>query len=97
MIDLYKKEGVQPNKIPASDLSYFKDKRDILQGIFYIDGVATKHYSQPEIEVIFANAKLKVRAIKKLEYDWTTEFSNPPAWMKAPYPWDWLVECHKGV
>lgn len=96
MIDLYKKEGVQPNEIPASDLSYFKDKRDILQGIFYIDGVATKHYSHPEIEVIFEAAKLKVTAIKKIEYDWTTEFSHPPRWMKAPYPWDWLVECGSG-
>jgi SAM-dependent methyltransferase len=96
MIDLYKREGVPPNEIPSSDFSYYKDKRDILQGIFYIDGVATKHYLQSEIEVIFANAKLKVTAIKKLEYDWNTEFSNPPKWMQAPFPWDWLVECRIG-
>ena len=94
LIEWYKKEGVKAGDISASELSYFKgSKQEILQGIFYIDGVATKHYSQPEIEVIFNNAKLKVTALEKLEYDWNTEFASPPSWMGEPFPWDWLVEC----
>jgi hypothetical protein len=31
----------------------------------------------------------------KLEYGWKTEFSHPPRWMKAPFPWDWLVTARK--
>lgn len=96
LIDWYKKEGVHPDEIPNSELSYYKaSKRDILQGIIHIDGIPTKHYSAPEIELLFANAKLTITAVEKLEYDWNTEFDSPPAWMKAPYPWDWLIECKK--
>jgi hypothetical protein len=94
MIEWYQKEGIGPKEISPTELSYFKgSKQDIILGIFYIDGAATKHYSQSEIEVIFGNAKLPVTTIEKLEYDWNTEFDSPPAWMKKPYPWDWLVEC----
>ena len=96
LIDLYARENVKPNEIPSSELGYFKgSKREILQGIIYIDGVATKHYSHPEIQVMFERARLDVTAIEKLEYDWDSEFSHPPKWMKAPYPWDWMVECKK--
>lgn len=96
MIDWYRKEGVSPNKIPESEFNYYrKDVRDILQGIVEIDGRPTKHYSHAELQVIFSEAKLEVTAIERLEYDWKTEFSNPPKWMKDPYPWDWLIECTK--
>ena len=96
LIDWYKKEGVGPEEIPKSELDYYRgSKRDILQGIIHIDKVPTKHYSEPEIQVLFGEAKLTVTAVKKLEYHWETEFASPPDWMKAPYPWDWLVECKK--
>jgi SAM-dependent methyltransferase len=96
LIDWYKKEGVSANDIDPSELSYFKGgKEEILQGIFYIDGVATKHYALPELEVILKSAGLKITATEKLEYDWNTEFDSPPAWMKDPYPWDWLLECKR--
>jgi len=37
LIDWYRKEGVTPEKIPSSELSYFKgSKRDILQGMFIL-------------------------------------------------------------
>jgi ubiquinone/menaquinone biosynthesis C-methylase UbiE len=96
MIDWYKREGVAPKQIDPSELSYFKGaKQDILQGVFHIDEVPTKHYAAPELEVILAKAKLKLTSLEKLEYSWKTEFASPPSWMKAPYPWDWLVECTK--
>ena len=96
LIDWYGREGVSPEEIPTSELAYFKgNKRDILQGIIYIDGVATKHYLHSEIQVLCERSNLEVTAIEKLEYDWDSEFSAPPTWMKSPYPWDWLLECKR--
>lgn len=96
LIQLYKKDGVHPSEIHEDEFHYFKaDTHEIVQGIMHINGVPTKHYSQPEIEVIFKEAGLTVTAIEKIEYDWHTEFSSAPAWMKDPYPWDWLVESRK--
>ena len=96
LIQWYKKEGVDPVNIPDAELNYYKaSKRDIIQGIIHIDRVPTKHYSEPELHVLFQDAGLKITAIEKLEYQWNTEFDSPPSWMKAPYPWDWLIECRK--
>jgi SAM-dependent methyltransferase len=96
LIDWYKREGVTPEEIASDELHYFKGKKTaIIQGIIYIDKVPTKHYSASELEVLFANAGLKITTLDKVEYDWNSEFQSPPKWMKAPYPWDWLVECKK--
>ncbi len=96
LINWYKKEGIPAEEIPQSELSYYKgSKRDILQGIIYIDKVPTKHYSEPELKVLFNDAGLSITAVEKLEYEWKTEFDSPPSWLKAPYPWDWLIEVRK--
>lgn len=95
----YRKEGVKPDKIPGSELSYYNGgKNEFLQGIFRINGVPTKHYLQPELESMLQEAGFEVTAIDRVAYDWNTEFSSPPSWMKKePLPWDWLVECRKPV
>jgi SAM-dependent methyltransferase len=96
LIDWYKKEGVVSSKIPASELSGFKNsKTEILQGLINIDGVTTKHYSDLELQVLVERAGLAITKLDKIEYEWDTEFNAPPEWMKAPYPWDWLIECKK--
>ncbi|MEQ9591465.1 MAG: class I SAM-dependent methyltransferase [Cyclobacteriaceae bacterium] len=96
LIDWYRREGTTPEKMPKSELSYYRSHSlETLQGIIDIDGRPTKHYSNSEIQVIFREAKLEVTAIERLEYEWTTEFETPPKWMKEPYPWDWLVECRR--
>jgi SAM-dependent methyltransferase len=96
LIDLYKKDGVKVDKIPNSEFDYFKaSKRDIIQGIIYIDGVPTKHFGQSELQVVFKEAGLTITAIDKVEYDWSSEFASPPKDMAGPFPWDWLVECKK--
>lgn len=93
LIEWNKMEGVQPGDIDESEFSYFSgSKRDIFQGLIRIDGVVTKHYSHPELEVIFREAGFRIANIDRVEYDWTTEFAEPPKWLKDPYPWDWLVE-----
>lgn len=97
LIELYKKDGIGPDKIPSTEFAYFKaSKRDIVQGIIYIDGVPTKHFGYSELEVVFRNAGLTITNIDKLEYDWNSELASPPKGMQGPYPWDWLVECKKG-
>lgn len=94
LIDWYKREGVKPENISADELHCFKGKKtDIIQGIMYIDNVPTKHYTENELRVLFEQAGLKITTLDKVEYHWNSEFQSPPSWMKAPYPWDWLVEC----
>lgn len=96
LIELYKKEGIKPEKIPDSEFDYFNaSKRDIVQGIIFIDGVPTKHFGHTELEVVFKNAGLTITKIDKIEYEWNSELVSPPSWLKEPYPWDWLVECKK--
>jgi hypothetical protein len=96
LIEWYKVEDVPPSEIDDSEFTYFSGtKRDLFQGLIKIDGVTTKHYLHPEIEVIFRDAGFTIRKIDKIEYEWTTEFAEPPSWLKAPYPWDWLVEVSK--
>lgn len=96
MIDWYKKEKVLPENIDSSEIAGFAGKKiDILQGLVSIDNRTTKHYTQPEIEVVFGRCGLRVSKIEKVEYGWDSEFAKPPKWMGAPYPWDWLVECAK--
>lgn len=96
LMEWYRKEGVKPDEIAESEFSYYKgSKRDMLQGIMKISGVPTKHYLQPEIEVLFKKEGLSVLAVEKVEYDWNTEFTSAPEWLQEPYPWDWLVECKK--
>jgi len=96
LIEWYGKEGTKPEKIAESELAYFSaSKRRIVQGIIHIDKVPTKHYTEPELRVTFQETGLNILAIEKIEYDWNTEFPDPPNWMKAPYPWDWLIECRR--
>lgn len=96
LLDWHRKEGTKPSDVPDADLAYFSaPKRDIVEGIIHIDKVPTKHYTEPELRVMLAEAGLNVTAIERVEYDWTTEFPNPPKWMKEPFPWDWLVEVRR--
>jgi SAM-dependent methyltransferase len=96
LIDLYKKEGHNPDEIPNEEFHYFKGtKRDLIQGIIYIDNVPTKHFGEAELRVVFREAGFKIKKIDKVEYHWDSELASPPSWLKDPYPWDWLVECTK--
>lgn len=96
LMELYKMEGVKSDEIPNSEFDYYKaSKRDIVQGIIYIDGVPTKHFGRTELDVVFKNCGLTITAVDKVEYDWDSELASPPDWLKDPYPWDWLVECTK--
>lgn len=96
LIEWNRMEGIAPADIPDSEFSYFSgSKRDLFQGLIRIDGVVTKHYSHPELQVIFRDAGFQILNIERVEYDWSTEFAEPPKWLNDPYPWDWLVEVRR--
>jgi len=65
------------------------------QGNIEIDGFATKHYLEEELQLLLTREKFKVLRIQKVEYRWTTEFVRPPKWLKEPYPWDWMCVAVK--
>lgn len=96
LIELYKKEGIEIDDIPDSEFDYFKaSKRKLVEGIIHIDNVPTKHFTRAELDVVFKNAGFTLTKVDKVEYDWDTELTSSPKWLKDPYPWDWLVECKK--
>lgn len=96
LIEWNNKEGVKANDISPSELSAFKaSKPALLQGIIDIMGVPTKHYLQTELQVLFREAGFDIIKIDKIEYNWESEFNNPPGWMQEPFPWDWLLTCKK--
>lgn len=98
MMEWFRREGVTSDQIPDHELDNLEaTKRELVQGLIHIQGVPTKHYLRPELDVVFRNAGLVITKVEKLEYDWRTEFDKPPAWLREPLPWDWMIECRKGL
>ncbi|MDK1022570.1 MAG: class I SAM-dependent methyltransferase [Candidatus Hydrogenedentes bacterium] len=67
----------------------------VANGIVTLDGVATKHYLREELHVTLRSMGLETIETHKVEYAWSTEFDEVPAWLKGPYPWDWMVLAQK--
>jgi SAM-dependent methyltransferase len=89
-------DGMSPSSAIISGFEKPKSPTASLhQGIVEIDKVPTKHYLKEELAVILEDLNFDVVSFQKVEYGWDTEFDCPPAWMKAPYPWDWLVTAKK--
>lgn len=65
------------------------------RGVFDTGGVPTKHFLREELMALLELRGFQIAEAIKLEYSWTTEFHNPPEWMRAPYPWDWLITAHR--
>jgi SAM-dependent methyltransferase len=90
------RDGINPAKAYSESFASSETySRNLRHGIIPIDGVPTKHYLKEELEVMMADNKMKILKMQKIEYEWDTEFAAPPKWMKAPYPWDWLVLAQK--
>jgi len=64
---------------------------NIRQGNADIDEVPHKHYLKEELQFLLAEAGFIAEEFQKIEYDWSTEFHHPPAQLKEPRPWDWMV------
>lgn len=96
LADWYQKEGIAYTQIDRKEFVEFNAKNTSpCLGLLSRAGVVTKHYLREEIEVFFQHKQMRIDSISKVEYDWTTEFTKPPSWMKDPYPWDWMVHYRK--
>jgi 2-polyprenyl-3-methyl-5-hydroxy-6-metoxy-1,4-benzoquinol methylase len=72
-----------------------KRYKNIQQGNTEIDNVATKHYLKEELLLLLTHESFEVQGIKKIAYNWKTEFLNPPEWLQTPGPWDWMIVAKK--
>jgi len=98
LVEWHLREGMSPAEAlrAAHDLGKVPGAGRLRQGILYTGGTLTKHYLQEELTAMLGMHSHQVRRILKLEYPWSTEFESPPRWLKAPFPWDWLVVAEKG-
>jgi SAM-dependent methyltransferase len=69
--------------------------KNMLQGNAEIDRVPTKHYLKEELQLLLNNEGFKAVDFQKIEYEWDTEFLQPPKWLTEPKPWDWMVLARK--
>ncbi len=69
--------------------------QNIKQGVTDIDDVPTKHYLKEELELLLTLEGFEVTSVKKINYEWGTEFHKPPKWLAEPYPWDWMFTAKK--
>lgn len=94
---MFQQWNYKDGKLPGVEQGRQVPKRyaNLKQGVVEIDNVPTKHYLQEELVISMKEAGCVVEQIEKVEYTWDTEFENPPAWMEAPYPWDWMVVARK--
>jgi SAM-dependent methyltransferase len=67
---------------------------NLRQGNADIDDVPHKHYLKEELQFLLAEAGFVAEEFQKIEYDWSTEFHQPPK-LKEPRPWDWMVVGRK--
>jgi len=73
-----------------------KKYQELIQGLYEIDNVPTKHYLREELIVLLTKEGFEVNEIQKVQYTWKTEFHDAPASLsKIPSPWDWMVLCKK--
>lgn len=60
-------------------------------GIVNIGESPTKCFMREEITTFLSDIGFEVAEIQRVQYPWHEEMTNAPSWLKAPYPWDWLV------
>ena len=91
------RDGQPPARAAGAGYRAFRSVRRprLHEGVVPIAGVPTKHYLRDEIAALLDARGLRPLEFEKIEYPWTSEFTDPPRWMQAPYPWDWLCVARK--
>lgn len=85
----------EPAAVRAGLRETARSPADLMRGVLLAGGERTKCYLREEAEILFREAGFALRSADKLEFPWTEEFEDPPAWLGAPLPWDWLFVMEK--
>ncbi len=89
-------DGVsEPESVSRGLRATARTAGDLLRGVLLHGGVKTKCYLREEAEVFFRECGFHLRSADKLEYPWSEELEDPPRWLGAPLPWDWLFVLEK--
>jgi SAM-dependent methyltransferase len=70
-------------------------KKALREGVLDAGGIATKHFLKEELISWLGDHGIETGRVSKLEYDWDSEFEEPPGWMGEPYPWDWFLVAER--
>lgn len=100
LVEWYERDGAEDAETEAEDDGFPPSKggcRELLRGVMRINGVPTKHYLAEELSLLLKDTRLGIEHLDKVSYGWDSEFGDAPRWMRAPYPWDWLVVAKRGV
>ena len=96
LIECRVKQGGNRKKTVRSVAKSSSDEiRSLVEGIFDVGGIATKHYMHDEIAELLRNVGFRISSIARVEFPWSEELEHAPKWLKKPYPWDWLVAAKK--
>lgn len=86
------KDGARYRSAAEGDENFVEASgASISHGLVTIDGTPTKHFLKEELEMTLAEFSFEAQFTEKVEYDWRSEFTEPPKWMQEPFPWDWLA------
>jgi len=92
LIEWNRRDGSGPREAWAENRPVLGEPDGALAaGLLNLDGSRTKHFLREELRTLADGLPLRVLSVEKVTYPWTTEFHDPPPWMKAPYPWDWMI------
>ncbi len=99
LIQWNRRDGQSPRRAAGSGFRAHRraPRPRLHEGVVRIDGVETKHYLKEELQALLGNRGLRTRSVRKIQYPWSSEFTDPPRWMQSPYPWDWLVVAQKAT
>ena len=86
------KDGYENHKALRSVNRLFKNEvLSPADGIVNIGGSPTKCFMREEIMNFLSDIGFEVEKVQRIQYPWHEEMTDAPTWLKAPYPWDWLV------
>ncbi len=94
-LDWHVRSGLEADDAIRHSFARDGDVPRLEHGVRGIEGVDTKHYLREEIVVQLEDRSLRVESVEKLTYGWDVEFADPPDWMGAPHPWNWLAVAHR--
>lgn len=89
----HEKDGTTPATYTGADAG--EKWHNLKQGVVELDGVPTKHFLKEELAFVLREYRLEILQTTKIEYGWHTEYTDPPAWLADPWPWDWMVVARK--